>query len=181
MPRPTTATKTIARGPNLPPEFQGLSRFCRPWKNSSKSGVREFCEGGRGFQGPVDMSLLRAKVHISAVASEAVRLPDDCDPLPGGFVTIRRTISIDCTSLVCKYPSAAATRSATRSKNEDGDRPTSGQSIHDHVCAAPVFDFSYAIVKGFNNFPLSDCGHEIVPIHITHQFVSFDILDVTIG
>ena len=57
---------------------------------------------------------------LREINEEYVRLPDDCDPLPGGFVTIRRTISIDCTSFVCKYPSAAATRSATRSKNEMG-------------------------------------------------------------
>src|SRR6185312_5749006 len=74
---------------------------------------------------------------LREINEEYVRLPDDCDPLPGGFVTIRRTISIDCTSFVCKYPSAAATRSATRSKNEDGDRPTSGRKASTITFALP--------------------------------------------
>src|SRR6476660_7216277 len=107
MPRPTTVTKAMARGPKLPPEYQGLSGFCRPWRNSSRPGLREFREGGREFQGPVDMLLLHAKVHTRAVASENAHdnlWPDDCDLLLGRSVTIKRTISIDCNSFGCKYP-----------------------------------------------------------------------------
>jgi hypothetical protein len=106
--RPSTVTKAKTRVPSLPPEYQGLSRFRRPWRNLSRSGVREFREGGREFQGPVDMLLLHAKVHTRAVASENAHgnlWPDDCDLQLGRFVTIKRTISIDCNSFGCKYPS----------------------------------------------------------------------------
>src|SRR5262249_29267496 len=145
MPKPTAATKAMARGPKLPPEYQGLSRFRRPWRNSSRSGVRELREGEREFQGPVDMPLLHAKVHTRAVASESAhgdRWPDDCDLLFGRFVTIKRTSSIDCNSFGCKYPSAAATRSATRTKNNGGDRPTTGRKASTITFALPLSSIS---------------------------------------
>jgi len=108
--------------------------------------------------------------------------PDDCDLQLGRFVTIKRTISIDYNSFGCKYPSAAATRSATPTKNEDGDRPTSGRKASTITFALPRSSISRTRLSKATT--ISSCaivGHELLCVHVLSNSVSLDILDATIG